>query len=234
MSERSDRSTARVNDARRRMKRFFARNALALASIVVAASSLFVAIISLRYSVEAQKEDAEYKELSIRPRLQVGAGSNFSVLLENVGLGPAQFQRIIFSDGDHCLDTDAVHDWPQADKFFDEFSNAIMNYVLVGMPASVDKKPLPIPKPKGFVPSTGIILKAGESLPLFSFDPNEMDAYVAALTKLTDKSAPDIIEKQFMHKGIKIPIYIRYCSLSGRFCDASGPQEIADGCQTKK
>ena len=72
------------------MRQFFRRNALALASLAVAVSSLFVAIISLRYSVNAQKEDAAYKELSIRPRLQIAAAGDFSVLLENVGLGPAE------------------------------------------------------------------------------------------------------------------------------------------------
>jgi hypothetical protein len=215
------------------MRRFLRRNALALASLVVAASSLFVAIISLRYSVNAQKEDAEYKELSIQPRLQVAAG-NFSVLLENVGLGPAELRRVIFFDNDRCFDTDAVHDWNQGHKFFDDFSNAVVNYILIGMPAITDKKSAAIPIPKVSVPTTGVILKAGETLSLVSFDPQEMTAYLAALTKLTNNSASDIVEKQFMHKGITIPIYIRYCSLSGRFCDDAGPREIADCSKTKK
>lgn len=216
------------------MRQFFRRNALALASLAVAVSSLFVAIISLRYSVNAQKEDAAYKELSIRPRLQVAAAGDFSVLLENVGLGPAEIRRIVFFDNNHCFDTDSVHDWNQGHKFFDDFTNAVINYILVGMPAITDKKSAAIPIPKVSVPTTGVILKADETLPLVSFDPQEMTAYLAALTRLTDKSAPDVVEKQFMHKGITTPIYIRYCSLSGRFCDDAGPQEVADCSQTKK
>jgi hypothetical protein len=66
--------------------------------------------------------------------------------------------------------------------------------------------------PKTLVPSPGITLKAGERVPIFAFDTREMDAYFALLDKVSPNFSR-VVENQFMHKGIGIPVYIRYLSL---------------------
>ena len=215
------------------MTRFLRRHALTLASIVVAAASLFVAILSLRYSVGAQKEDAFYKELSIKPALQIAADSvHFEIRFDNVGLGPAQIRRVVFSDNKTCLDTDSVHDWNAAHAFFDEFSNAVSTYMMRDLPAAIDKKPAPIPNP--FVPvlSPGVIIKPGDKHTVISFGVDEINAYFKFLAKF-DVDAPKRTEQLFIHRGLTVPMYIQYCSLSGRYCQQTTGNDVLD-CTRKK
>jgi len=57
------------------------------APIIVALASLFVAVISLLYSIEAQRRDSNYKELSIRPAINIyGEPSELTVYISNDGL----------------------------------------------------------------------------------------------------------------------------------------------------
>jgi hypothetical protein len=205
---------------------FLRQNAIALASLVAAGASLFVATLSLRYSVGAQQEDAFYKELSIKPALQIEADSQkFEIRFENVGLGPAQIERLVFSDGTHCLDTDTVQDWNAAHAFFDDFTNALRSYILAGLPAAIDNKRAPVPIPFVPAPSPGVVIKAGERFPVISFDINDINAYVTFLKKF-QADAPDIVEQHFMRKGIELPLYIHYCSLSGRYCASTSGDDV--------
>jgi hypothetical protein len=206
------------------LNRFFRRNSLSVASLVVAATSLFVAVLSLRYSVDAQKADAFYKELSIKPTLQLAATSLYQIKFDNVGLGPAEIRRVVFSDGTHCLDTDSVRDWTAAHAFFDEFTNAIQNYIVVSRPI-LDKRSARVPVPSVSVPSPGVTIKASDTLSVLSFNPNEMDAYIAYLVKIKS-DARTIIEHYMMHRGLTIPLYIYYCSLSGRYCRQTHHDEL--------
>jgi hypothetical protein len=71
------------------VQRFFSK----YGSLAVSVLSLAVAVGSLAFTVNAQKVDRDYKELSIRPRLQWSTnGVDLSVNLDNVGLGPAMIK----------------------------------------------------------------------------------------------------------------------------------------------
>lgn len=106
------------------MLNFLSKNAIALASLCVAVVSLVVAYNSLHYAVGAQKLDAEYKELTIRPNLQLEANTlTYSIDLINNGLGPAVIKRLIIADGERCLDHQKYLDEKTVDadeKFFDD------------------------------------------------------------------------------------------------------------------
>jgi hypothetical protein len=52
-----------------------------------AISSMIIAALSLRYAVEAQRRDFEYRELSIQPRVILGGDADaFALSIENVGV----------------------------------------------------------------------------------------------------------------------------------------------------
>ncbi len=75
---------------------FVSRNA----STIIALSSLFIAALALWYTVQAKKRDTEYKELSIRPWINIFA----SVQISNEGLGPAVLKQFFFLIGGDCFD----------------------------------------------------------------------------------------------------------------------------------
>jgi hypothetical protein len=74
-------------------------------SLVVSASSLFIASLSLYFTIQAQKTDINYKELSIRPKLQWrSSATDFSINLDNVGLGPATIETFGMRVEGKCVD----------------------------------------------------------------------------------------------------------------------------------
>jgi hypothetical protein len=80
---------------------FVSRNA----STIIALSSLFIAALALWYTVQAKKRDTEYKELSIRPWINIFAEpKELSVQISNEGLGPAVLKQFFFLIGGDCFD----------------------------------------------------------------------------------------------------------------------------------
>lgn len=92
----------------RRFKKFVGANA----SIIIAISSLFIAGLSLYFTIHAQNDDRAYKELLIKPALAIRTHSvDFSVELASEGLGPAEIKAVAYQFGGECLsllDTDGA------------------------------------------------------------------------------------------------------------------------------
>jgi len=79
---------------------FFGRNIATIVSI----SSIVIAFQSLRYSIESQERDAEYKEISIQPRpTLMPLSEDMSLSVRNLGLGPAVVKQIFFEQDGRCI-----------------------------------------------------------------------------------------------------------------------------------
>jgi hypothetical protein len=58
---------------------------------------MFIAALSLYHTVDAQRRDLEYKEISIQPRPSLlPVFADMSLSIKNLGLGPAVIQQIDF------------------------------------------------------------------------------------------------------------------------------------------
>ena len=86
---------------------FLARNV----SIVISTLSFGVAALSLYFSISTQQLDRVYKEVSILPRLGIKLDvENFSISLDNSGLGPAVIHRVRFAIAGKCYDSDELQE----------------------------------------------------------------------------------------------------------------------------
>ncbi len=202
------------------MRNFFRNNALPLASIVVAVCSLFVAVVSLRYTVNSQQEDRKYKELMIQPVLQIVSDTDAgSVLVANSGLGPAKILRVLFHSKDHCFDTDTIK--LRSDQEFQKYAidlvNAVHDHMFVGMPVDMDDRSKTLPAATGGVLPPDTIIQAGKEITLFKFDPTDLHTYLAKLDKIPGEYHQMFLDN-FTKRSSTIPIQIEYCSLSGEFC----------------
>jgi hypothetical protein len=81
------------------------------AATPIAIASLAIATFSLHLSIQSQKEDRAYKELMIRPDLQIGVSTDdFSILIANYGLGPAKVKDVAYRIGNDCVSLMDTHD----------------------------------------------------------------------------------------------------------------------------
>jgi hypothetical protein len=78
---------------------------------LIAIASLAIATFSLHLTIQSQKEDRAYKELMIRPDLSIGVSTDdFSIWIENYGLGPAKVKDVAYRIGNDCVSLMDTHD----------------------------------------------------------------------------------------------------------------------------
>ena len=95
-------------------------------AIVISILSLGVAAFSLYFSISTQQLDRVYKEVSILPRLAIKLDvENFSISLDNSGLGPAVIHRVRFAIAGKCYDSDDSKSYQQK---FREFTEGVFTY----------------------------------------------------------------------------------------------------------
>lgn len=194
------------------------------AALLTAISSMIIAALSLRYAVEAQRRDFEYRELSIQPRVILGGDAGaFALSIENVGLGPALIWRIEAVVNGVCETTDGKSqaDWGDIfDKFGQEQQQKMYTEPFSGTPV--------VKKGKTSALETVIALYAGDVVPagkkrtLIEMDP----AQSKSLQEI-DRGVLATIQTKFMAAAYAAPIRITACSLSGRACNSVGD---ADQC----
>jgi hypothetical protein len=140
-------------------------------AIVISILSLGVAALSLYFSISTQQLDRVYKEISILPRLAIKLDvENFSISLDNSGLGPAIIHRVRFAIAGKCFDSDDTKNYQQK---FREFTEGVFTYGIYRdtIPhRTKDNKPLVLPvtaHPFG----EGATVRPGDSFPYVTVDP---------------------------------------------------------------
>ena len=194
---------------------FLARNV----SIVISTLSFGVAALSLYFSISTQQLDRVYKEVSILPRLGIKLDvENFSISLDNSGLGPAVIHRVRFAIAGKCYDSDNSR----------AISRSFVNLRKVSLPTAFTKirsriatritshwscRLLHTPSVKA--------LPAGDSFPYVTVDPRAVRDIFAF-----ERVEVIAIKQQFADAVIKVPLSILYCSLTELFCDLAAPKTI--------
>jgi hypothetical protein len=95
-------------------------------ALVISIFSLGVAALSLYFSISTQQLDRVNKEISILPRLAIKLDvENFSISLDNSGLGPAVIHRVRFAIAGKCYDSGDSKSYREK---FREFTEGVFTY----------------------------------------------------------------------------------------------------------
>ena len=194
------------------------------AALLTAISSIIIAALSLRYAIEAQQRDYEYKELSIQPRLILGGDADaFALSIENDGLGPALIWRIEVVVNGVCETTDGKSqaDWGDIFyKFGQEQQKKMYTEPFAGTPVVKKGKTSALEIVNTLYP--GDVVPVGKKRTLVTMDQTQ-----SKFLQEIDRTLLTKIQTKFMAAAYAAPIRITVCSLSGRSC---GPVGNADQC----
>lgn len=193
----------------KRLLGFFGANA----AVITALSSLFVACLSLYFTIQAQNADIAYKELAIRPTLGIGADvSNFSIYLTNSGYGHAIVHRVAIGVEGKCYSSD---DEATFDEAYNRFEVSVLNEVFQKSYPPGDIKSLrDVFITGGGHVDNGSVIRAGEKFQMFYLEP----AALALLTKLDLKTLTGI-RNSFARAVSMLPYRVEYCSATGKYCE---------------
>lgn len=209
---------------------FVARNG----NSIIAVSSVLIACLSLYFTIQAQNDDRAYKELLIKPSLSRQAHSvDFSVVIANVGLGPAQIKDILYQFGGECISmVDANGELSRAsyDKVIDGLNTRFLNDIFsFGIPNTA---PTAITT-RNHVLFPEEIIGVGKEVVLFRVDDSSLEMFRTKMKALDVKLTQSLID-QFTARALTLPISIKYCSMSGKYCEINEPEgETGKRCRFK-
>lgn len=195
------------------------------ASVIIAISSMFIAALSLYFSVNAQRVDAEYKEISIQPRPSLlPLFEDMSLSVRNLGLGPAVVKQINFERNGRCLSSYGMNpeEWQ---TMYSEFLQEIASEVYV-------KSLPPMPWRKGgkkkFDFEMDILqmndtVRANEDRYLFRLDSGTFKEFREAET-----TEQVVAKHKFAANAYAVPIIIVICSATNRTCMRVGEAKACD------
>jgi hypothetical protein len=196
------------------LKRFFGAFAKS-APTIVAMSSMFIAALSLYHTVDAQRRDLEYKEISIQPRPSLlPVFADMSLSIKNLGLGPAVIQQIDFEQDGQCVSS-AGKDASEWQKIYAAFLNATAVTVYSRSLSLVPKTPGDKKKFDFELDALQVndTIRAGEDRYLFRLAPGTLKLFRGADTSVQVAAAD-----KFSQNAYTVPIIIHACSATGRTC----------------
>lgn len=182
-----------------------------LSSLIVAALSLGVSVLSVWFTVSAQRTDQGHRELLIQPRLSsVIYPEDIRIEIKNVGLGPADIKRVIFESATYRFDSDVdevVHE---------KFASGLLNGFNI-----IESKPGLFQLVKRWLGVSyrfGIFDK-GEAMDLIAFDKAGFEASASAEAKSAlNPARVDAFKAELWSAKYSAKLRICYCSLTGKFC----------------
>ena len=187
-------------------------------SLLVAASSVCVAVMSLWYTIDAQRSDQYYREISIQPSLGFHFSTGtYSISLDNKGLGPAKIARIITNFGE-CLDSKVVSaaEWDNSRiRVALALHQDLTDKVLTEAVWRINRARAP--DLQVTIPVEEQMIIPGQKLDLIAMMPEQ----IAPFNEEISRSDPQLKAKMtfiFADWARSVPIAVRSCSASGKFC----------------
>lgn len=191
------------------------------AAIITAVSSMVIASLSLYFTVNAQRTDLEYKEISIQPRLaMMGLSENMSLSIRNVGLGPAIVKQIDMLVAGKCVTSYG--------KSQEEWATLHTKFGYEILPELYSKTLPPMPWKKGGktrynvefnLINPGDAVRAGEDVYFVKLDEG-------TLKELSQVDIDDFAKAKsaFYVAAVAVPLRVEYCSATERMCGLIGPR----------
>jgi len=200
-----------------------------IASTLIAIASTLIASAALGLAIYNAHLDRQYKELSIKPHLELDVQSDdFHAAVMNNGVGPAEIKRIATKFGDTC----SFLNEPPHDKFDklvfetihnigDWFNDPLDQLVQPSIwEPTIRKVDVQVLTPKE-------ILAPRQKIVLFKLRQQQSEAARQKLESLDADSFNKIVER-FLDRARAMPYYAEYCSLTGDYC--VGAETIQKAC----
>jgi len=203
-------------------KKFWRRQSLASAS-------LLISVLALWFTFYNAHLDRSFKELSIKPQLQIDANTvAFQVSVANKGVGPAQIKRIATKFGQSCKFL--TFDSPDAATAFVDAVHGIGDWYIDPLDQLIQRSVWEPTRRKLIVqPLTpNEIISAGESLVMFQLDRDQLEAAQQKYQSMDTETFNKITER-FIERVRTMPYYPEYCSLTGKYC--KGAEQIRQKCK---
>lgn len=191
-------------------------------ALIVAISSLFVAGLSLYFTIEAQRGERSYKELLLKPNLQLEAEtSDYSIKLVNSGLGPAEIKDAFYYLGGECITLIGADRQLNQKNYFTIIQRINAGFVdqMRALPWRSEFKGQPVTH--GAIPVQSAVIRVGAALVIFQIDPAFLHEFSSELTKLGVPIRREF-DNNFITNAIQLPYRVKYCSMSGKYCEVSG------------
>jgi len=195
--------------------RWFSAHAVAIAALVV---SITMPSIALWYATEAQRTDRYYREISIQPLLGLRTDtSNYSVLLENHGLGPAKIMRIATNFG-QCVDSGqmtTVKEWDDSlMRLYRVLTEEIGKVFTEAVWRTNRMRP---PDTQIGFPTLGAMILPARTSTVFAMVPDQIAPFNEAMEKV-DPQLRYRTQVRFLEWARTAPVAIKYCSATQRYC----------------
>ena len=203
-------------------------------SSIVAVSSLAIATAALYLTVQAQKEDRYYKELLIKPFLSIVAHTtDFSVGIVNDGLGPAYVEDITYHFGEECLSLLEANGRASRTNYYKvneairtRLFTELFSFGIPGTESTVITTHQQVLFPESIIP-------VGKSVTLFKIDDSSLETFQRKIDALDMKFAQNL-KDGFTARALTLPLYMKYCSMSGRYCNEASREDAAQKpCKSK-
>jgi len=205
------------------MQTSFIKFTLKYGSFLVAIVSAAIALMALGLTIDSAMTDREYKELMIRPWIGwlIGFGK-FSSQLENKGLGPAVIKRWVWNGSGECFDTSKNELENQYEK-----QDEIISYMKEKLVKDVFREYQRVFSKGGVEPS--IDWHFDIPMPGEFIIPGQMKLFLGIEDHVVEKFRSDTINQiyyelanransMFVDRIATFPLFIEYCSVSGRYC----------------
>lgn len=193
-------------------------------SEIVALCSLLVALLSLVYSVEAQRDERRHKMLALRPHLQLQV-SDLKVQVRNLGPGTALVRDFFMIHDVTCFRTAGIRfDSLEAQKLLAEKVHEILETFAADPP---NNHVAPQLRLEVNVLQLGELITAGEVRDLIAFP----EGFKEVALPLLKNPQWDEFKRDMTIALWKLPLGIRFCSIIGQDCTDTGNDEIIKSCR---
>jgi hypothetical protein len=190
---------------------------------VIALCSLAIALCSLCATLLSQMADREYRELMIRPFFSFSVNTkDLSVGFRNNGLGPAVIVDTAYRDGDECLSVGDANSHKintenvkrVASDIGDRLFTQVFTFAIPTKSPGIKVERL---NQYGSVLIPGSILETGRELWIFRIPDDTLNEFRQDLNTLQPSTVGSFMEN-FFEAAWALPISLRYCSMSGKYC----------------
>jgi hypothetical protein len=193
------------------------------APIIISLASLSIAWNSLNLTITAQREEREHKEFLLRPNLNLNVEvQDYSVTVVNRGLGPALItDTLYYLDGrcgtlnrDNVERADIVNIVRGLGRFFHPQFSELMWDEYKSTQGFLIRVPLP-----------NEIISVGQEVALFKLEHDLVEEVNSKLHAFPGGKRASFNDA-FARLSMVVPVAVRYCSLSEKYCHAPTSQNI--------